>query len=120
MRGPDERNPSGKAYDEPPVSWTLGSRASKIYAAFQLYGRVNAALTSCDAFSGSISEGRVEARALSCLAHRDGEWVQETCTRNQASFLDDNFPNWVVTGGTVRARRIAPGTDCAGVRAVWK
>jgi hypothetical protein len=119
-RGPDRRNPSGKPYDEPPISWTLGSRASNIFTAFQLAGRLEANFSGCDSFSGGISEGKVEARALGCIAHRDGETAQFSCSRAQAEFLDENFPHWVVTGGTVRARRIAPELTCKEIRALWQ
>jgi hypothetical protein len=119
-RGSDRRSPSGKPYDEPPISWTLGSRASKIFTAFQLAGRLDASFADCDSFAGTVAEGRVEARALGCVAHRDGETAQFSCARNQTDFLDENFPHWVVTGGTVRARRIAPELTCKDIRALWQ
>ncbi|HEX6240176.1 MAG TPA: hypothetical protein VFZ61_04765 [Polyangiales bacterium] len=116
-RGPREQNPAGKAYDLPPVSWNLGARATTIYTALQIATRIEGALDSCDAFKGTLHDGRVEARALGCTARKDGEPRDEPCTTPQATFVDTNFPNWVVTGGTLRAKRIAPESTCAGVRA---
>jgi hypothetical protein len=119
-RGPREQNPAGKAYDLPPVSWNLGARATTIFTALQIATRMEATLESCDAFKGTLQEGRVEARALGCTARKDGEVREEPCTASQGGFVDQNFPNWVVTGGTLRAKRVAPESKCAAIRAVWQ
>jgi hypothetical protein len=119
MKGPTLQSPSGKPYSEPPISWTLGPRASKLFVAYQLATRVEAKFGSCDEFSGTLREGKVEARALGCEAHREGETKPFACSRSQAEFLDENLPNWIVTGGTVRARRVAPKAACSVVRPVW-
>jgi hypothetical protein len=119
-RGPDEFAPNGKAYDPPPVTWTLDARAVKLGLAFQIQASVQAALTTCDSFSGSISNARVEARALTCTARKNQQNAETPCTKSQAEFMDENLPNWTVTGGTVRARRVSPNADCKAVRAAWE
>lgn len=121
MRDAPERSPMGKTYSHPPVSFALQSRASELYLAFQARVPVKAKLSSCDTITGSISQGAVEARAIGCRAQKPMGGPDADCTSEQIDFVDDNLPNWTVMGGgSLRAKRMAPGADCAAIRAAWK
>jgi hypothetical protein len=114
-----ERSASGAPYAEIPVSWTLAVRATRVFIPYQLAGEFHGQLDSCDAFSGVVTSGRVEARSIGCYAHNEGQSREFECSAAQAQFLDENLPNWTVTGGTWRARRIPATANCAAVRAAW-
>lgn len=122
-RGSDEETPDGMPYSQPPVSWNLGSnglRAVTLQLALQVRATVRATLTNCDAFSGSIEMGAVEARALGCYAQKvDKSGSPRPCNTDQVSFVDDNLPRWTFKRGRFRALRVDEGASCSEVRAVW-
>jgi len=76
----------------------------------------NGKVDNCDLFTGVVSSGSVEARALGCRARRENGGASFDCSAAQSSFLDQNLPAWQVRGGTFRALRIAHDADCAAVR----
>ncbi len=115
-----EHSADGKPYSEIPVSWTLGARAVDAAIALQLAGMFSGTFEDCDTLVGSVNSGRIEARAISCIAHDGPSGSEYTCSADQAAFLDENLPNWTVTGGRFRAKRIGGDADCAAVRAVWE
>ena len=110
-----ERSPSGTPYIEPPLSWTLSARATQLYMAFQIAFQLDGALESCDAWSGTLNEGRVENRVASCYARSSAG--DSVCTAEQARFADQNLPEWSVTAGRFRGKRVAAGASCADARA---
>lgn len=110
-----ERSPAGTPYIEPPLTWTLTSRATQLYMAFQIAFQLDGALESCDAWSGALNQGRVENRVASCYARSSGG--EGVCSPEQARFADQNLPEWSVTAGRFRAKRVATGASCADTRA---
>lgn len=115
-RGEEERNALGMSYINIPVNWTLGARAETADIAFRITGMFNGKIDTCDLFTGVVSAGTVEARALGCRALRENAKTPFDCTAEQSAFLDDNLPAWQVRGGTFRVRRIAQDASCAAVR----
>ncbi len=115
-----EQSASGKPYSEIPVSWTLGARSVTASIAFQLAGQFAGTIDDCETLTGNVMSGRIEARAVACVAQDSPNGGQYTCSADQASFLDENLPNWTVTGGTFRAKRVSPDADCEATRAVWR
>jgi hypothetical protein len=115
-RGEDERNAMGMPYVNIPITWTLGARAQTADIAFRITGVFNGKIDSCDSFTGVVSSGTVEARALGCRALRDNSNTPFDCSAEQSAFLDENLPAWQVRGGTFRVHRIAQEASCAAVR----
>jgi hypothetical protein len=118
-RGMDERTKAGMRYDHIPVTWTLGTRASHAEIAFRVTGVFAGKIDTCDLFTGIVSEGSVEARAVGCRA-RDGSGEESDCSNAETSFLDQNLPAWRVRAGTFTALRLPEEVDCATVRAVFQ
>jgi hypothetical protein len=117
-RGADMRNALGVAYENIPVTWTLGERAPEADVAFRVTGVFTGKVAQCDLFTGVVSSGSVEARAVGCRVRRDNtSGPGAECAADQSSFLDQNLPDWQVRGGTFRARRVADDANCSVVRA---
>lgn len=108
----------GVPYDLIPVTWTLLNRATLAFVPFRVTGQFHGKLDTCDAFSGVVSNGSVEARCVGCLARPEGQTRDQPCSDAEASFLDANLPDWSVSGGTWRARRVPDGASCSAVRAL--
>jgi hypothetical protein len=116
-RGENEKNPQGMSYMNIPVTWTLNARALEADIAFRITGMFNGKIEHCDLFSGVVSSGSVEARAVGCRAQRDNANTTFDCASDQSSFLDQNLPAWQVRGGAFRARRVSQDANCTAVRA---
>jgi hypothetical protein len=119
-RDSDVRNPDGVPYKLIPVTWTLATRSPRAFIPFRMTGEFHGKLDSCDALSGVITTGTVEARCVGCVARDEGQTREQPCTDAQATFLDANLPDWRVSGGTWRARRIPDDASCSSVRALLR
>jgi hypothetical protein len=119
MRGPPEKNAAGKAYSHPPVTFSLSTRATELQLAFQLRAQVQGKLTSCDAITAGFTQAAVEARAIGCRTRKNATAPVLACDADQIAFVDDNLPNWTVTGGSMRIKRVAASASCAAIRAAW-
>jgi hypothetical protein len=119
-RGKNEKNALGMAYIHIPVTWTLNARATEADIAFRITGVFTGKVEHCDLFSGVVSSGSVEARAVGCRALRDGSSTPFNCSSEQSTFLDQNLPAWQVRGGTFRARRVSAEADCTTVRSALR
>jgi hypothetical protein len=119
-RDSDFRNPDGVAYELIPVTWTLATRSPRAFIPFRMTGEFHGKLDSCDALSGVVTNGGVEARCVGCVARNEGQTRERSCTDEEADFLDANLPDWHVSGGTWRARRVPDDANCSAVRAALR
>jgi hypothetical protein len=119
-RDSDVRNPDGVPYKLIPVTWTLTTRSPRAFIPFRMTGDFHGKLDSCDALSGVVTNGSVEARCVGCVARNEGQTREQACNNAQADFLDANLPDWHVSGGTWRARRIPDDANCSAVRALLR
>jgi hypothetical protein len=119
-RDSNERNPDGVPYRLIPVTWTLLTRSPRAFIPFRVTGEFHGKLDTCDTFSGVVSEGSVEARCVGCMARNEGQSRERECEPQEVLFLDQNLPDWAVSGGTWRARRVADDANCSAVRAAMR
>jgi hypothetical protein len=119
-RDSDERNPDGVPYRLIPVTWTLLTRSPRAFIPFRVTGEFHGKLDTCDAFSGVVSNGSVEARCVGCVARNEGQPRERECSDQEVVFLDENLPDWSVSGGTWRARRVPDDASCSAVRAAMR
>jgi hypothetical protein len=119
-RGPDERNAAGVPYKLIPVTWTLTERSPRAFVPVRVMGEFHGKLDSCDELSGVVTAGSVEARCVGCVKVTDGQSQESACSPQEATFMDENLPDWMVTSGTWRARRVPATAECGALRALWE
>jgi hypothetical protein len=111
------RSSIGVPYSQPPLTWTLTPRATRLLMALQIEFQLDGAVESCDAMSGTIPRGRVENRVMACYARGASGGQEQQCTGDQARFADENVPEWTVRpGGRFRLRRLSEGATCEMAR----
>lgn len=114
------RTRSGGTYAQPPLSWTLTPRATRLFMALQVEFQLAGKLSSCDEMGGGLTRGRVENRIESCYARASSGGPETPCTDDQARFGDQNLPEWSVRAAAFRARRVQAGATCEAVRDAFR
>jgi hypothetical protein len=107
------------------VSPQTVARADQLYLSIRQVTAVTAQFSDCDHASGTVTVPQMvqPGTATSRYAldtHAVGCRVQSTgldCSASQVTFVDQNQPVFVPTRTKYLATRMAPGADCAAVRA---
>jgi len=111
------------SYNFPPVGLPqfLGDypRAGQIFIASRSVATLHGTVDSCDSLSGSVEIATlggvpaINSSVVGCV-RTDGQ----VCVASEASFLDQNRPQFVPSGaGTLKSVRMPDGATCADVRA---
>lgn len=109
----DYANGGGFIYPRTSSSPFSTTRADQAYLAARLGFTLGGSLTSCTAASGTATVPLFDRGVLGC--NRAGS--TQDCNSSERDILDTHKPAWTLGAASYVMAAVAPGADCAAVRA---
>lgn len=106
-----------EGYSAPPLDLNgaldpNGDRADEVYVATRTMIQLAGTRDSCTSAKGTAEVTRVDSHVVGC--HVKGK---DTCTPDQAKFIDDNQPKFTIESATYEMVQVPANATCADVRA---
>jgi hypothetical protein len=90
----------------------MGARADEVYVATRTLIQLAGTRDTCTSAKGTATVSNVDSHVVGCHV-KDAD----TCTADQAKFIDDNQPKFTIKSATYEMKQVPAGATCAEVRA---